>query len=209
MLNEALSIIIAYLLGALPTAYIAGRLKLGADIRQRGGGNMGALNATRELGLKIGVVVLLIDIAKGVGAVLIAKYLGVSQIWVFLAGFAAVVGHCWPVYLKFKGGKGAATAIGVFLGLTPVPIACSIPIALLVIGFTSNVTLGMGVGFLFYPLWLWLFDQPLEMFIYAVLMFLFLTARYAPTAARALKKARSTKNFLIEKDYKPWQSKRK
>ena len=209
MLNEALSIIIAYLLGALPTAYIAGRLKLGADIRQRGGGNMGALNATRELGLKIGVAVLLIDIAKGAGAVLIAKYLGVSQIWVFLAGFAAVVGHCWPVYLKFKGGKGAATAIGVFLGLTPVPIACSIPIALLVIGFTSNVTLGMGVGFLFYPLWLWLFDQPLEMFIYAVLMFLFLTARYAPTAVKALKKARSTKIFLIEKDYKPWQSKRK
>ena len=209
MLKEALSIIIAYLLGALPTAYIAGRLKLGADIRQRGGGNMGALNATRELGLKIGVVVLLIDIAKGAGAVLIAKYMGVSQIWVFLAGFAAVVGHCWPVYLKFKGGKGAATAIGVFLGLTPVPIACSIPIALLVIGFTSNVTLGMGVGFLFYPLWLWLFDQPLEMYIYAVLMCLFLVVRYAPTAARALKKARSTKNFLIEKDYKPWQSKRK
>lgn len=209
MYAEALSMIIAYLLGALPTAYIAGRLKLRKDIRKIGGGNVGALNATRELGLKIGIIVLLMDAAKGAGAVLIAKYLGVSQIWVFLAGFAAVVGHCWPVYLKFRGGKGAATTIGVFLGLTPLPMACSIPIMLLVIGITSNVTLGMAVGFLFYPLWLWLFDQPLEIYIYAILMVLFLAARYAPTAIRALKKAGSAENFLIEKKYRPWQSKRK
>ena len=209
MITEVLCIIIAYLLGAIPTAYVAGRLRRGEDIRQLGGGNMGALNATRELGFKIGVIVLLADAAKGAGAILIARYLGVSQIWIFLAGFAAVVGHCWPVFLKFKGGKGAATTMGVFLGLTPPAFACSVPIMLVVIAITSNVTLGMAFGFLFYPLWLWLFGQPTEMFIYAVLMVLFLAARYAPTALRAMKKAGNAENFLVEKNYKPWQSKRK
>ena len=205
----ALSIIIAYLLGSIPTAYIAGRLTRGEDIRKLGGGNMGAANAARELGLKVGIIVLAVDIAKGAGAVLIAKALDVPQIWVFLAGFAAVVGHCWPVWLKFRGGKGAATTVGVFLALAPLPFLCAGPIAILVISLTSNLVLGMAAGFVFSPLFFWLLKQPADILIYCVLMFLFLLARDASAIIREWRKSGSLRDFLIDKNYKPWQTRRK
>lgn len=209
MMLEALAVIIGYLLGSIPTAYIAGRLTRGVDIRQVGGGNMGALNAMRELGRLVGLIVLLVDVGKGTGSVLIAQALGVSQIWVFLAGFAAIAGHCWPVFLKFRGGKGAGTAIGVFFALAPLPFACCIPILALIIIFTSNVTLGMAGAFAIFPLSLWIFDRPFSMILYAILIALFLGIRYAPTALRSLRKAGNSRDFLIDKNYKPWQTRRK
>jgi acyl phosphate:glycerol-3-phosphate acyltransferase len=209
LVQEALAIIIGYILGSIPTAYIAGRIKRGEDIRQLGGGNVGAANAARELGFKIGLVVLMVDVAKGAGAILAAKALEVSIIFIFLAGFAAVAGHCWPVWLKFRGGKGGATTIGVFLALAPLPFLCAAPIAILVIYFTSNVVLGMAAGFLFSLLFFWLFGQTWSLIIYAVLMFLFLAVRYAPTALRSLRKAGSARNFLIDKNYRPWQTRKK
>jgi len=205
---EALSIIIGYLLGSFPTAYIAARLTRGVDIRRVGGGNMGALNTTREIGLKAGSAVLLVDVAKGAATIMIAGYLGISQIWVLFAGFAAIAGHCWPVFLKFRGGKGAATAIGVFLALAPAAFACSIPVILAVIFITSNVTLGMTAGFILFPLFLWLFGQPWTVIVYAVLVTIFLGLRYLPTARRSLKKAGNTRDFLLEKNYKPWQTRK-
>jgi acyl phosphate:glycerol-3-phosphate acyltransferase len=170
---------------------------------------MGALNIARELGPGWGLAVLLIDMAKGAGAITIARALGVPQLWVFATGLAAIVGHCWPVFLLFKGGKGAATAIGVFLALSPREFGCSIPILLAVIFLTSNVTLGMAVGIIFFPLFLWIFGQPLSVIIYVVIVGLFLVLRYAPTAKRGIAKSRNIKDFLIEKNYKPWQSRRR
>jgi acyl phosphate:glycerol-3-phosphate acyltransferase len=206
---QALSILIGYLLGSIPTAYIAGRITRGVDIRITGGGNVGALNTAREIGPWAGLVVLLVDVAKGAGAILIAKYLGVSQIWIFLAGFAAIVGHCWPVWLKFRGGKGAATTIGVFFALATKEFACCVPVMLIIIFFTSNVTLGMAIGFILFPLLLWVFGQPLNMIIYAILVAIFLAVRYLPTARRGLAKAGNARDYLIEKNYKPWQTRRK
>lgn len=206
---QALVIIIGYLLGSIPTAYLAGRLTRGVDIRKVGGGNMGALNATRELGQVTGLIVLLVDVAKGAAAVLIAKALGVSDFWILAAGFAAIIGHCWPIFLKFRGGKGAATAIGVFFALAPVPFACCLPLIVGVVFFTSNITLGMAAGFLFFPLFLWLFDRPGSFIIYALFVILFLLVRYIPTARRNLKKTDHLKDFIIEKNYKPWQTRRK
>jgi glycerol-3-phosphate acyltransferase PlsY len=205
---EAAAIIIGYLLGSIPTAYIFGRLVRRVDIRSVGGGNMGALNSARELGTGWGLLVLAIDIVKGAGAVLIAVLLGVSQIWLFLAGFAAIVGHCWPVFLKFRGGKGAAVTIGVLMALAPREFGCVIPLLLITIFVTSNITLGMAVGLLFFPLFLWIFGQPYSLIIYAVLIALFLAVRYAPTARRGIKQSASARDFLIEKNYKPWQSPR-
>ncbi|MDD5701725.1 MAG: glycerol-3-phosphate acyltransferase [Dehalococcoidales bacterium] len=205
---EALTIIISYLLGSFPTAYIAGKLTHGVDIRRIGGGNMGALNAIREIGLATGLLVLLVDIAKGAGAVLIAKSLGVSPIWTYVAGFLAIIGHCWPVFLKFRGGKGAATAIGVYMALAPLAFACCLPVLLAVIYFTSNVTLGLTAGIALFPLFLWVFGHPLELLVYAILTAVFLGIRYIPTARRGMKKAGSVKDFIIEKNYKPWQTRK-
>jgi len=206
---EALSIIIGYLLGSIPTAYLAGRLTREEDIRKLGGGNMGALNTAREISPLMGLIVLLIDIAKGAGAVLIARALGVSQIWVFLAGFLAVVGLCWPVFLKFRGGKGAATAIGVFFAVALKEFAFSVPVIVIVVLITSNVTLGMAVGMALFPLFLWIFGQPLCLILFAILLALFLAFRYVGTARRNLKKVGSFRDFIFERNYKPWQTRRR
>jgi acyl phosphate:glycerol-3-phosphate acyltransferase len=206
---EALSIVFGYLLGSLPTAYLLGRWKKGVDIRQLGGGNMGALNAARELGRTAGLIVLLVDAAKGSGAVLIARALGVGQIWIYLAGFAAVIGHCWPVFLKFKGGKGAATTLGICAALAPLPMVYALPLIIIVVLFTSNITLGIAAGIVGLLFLQWILDRPTDLIVFTMVMALFLGLRYVSTGYRTYKKIGSFKDFLIDKDYKPWQTRRK
>lgn len=119
----SISFVLAYFLGSLPFSYWAGMLLKGIDIRKHGSKNAGATNAVRVLGLKIGLPVLLLDIAKGVAAVLIGKYIineaGFNQNLIVITGFVAILGHVTSPFLKFKGGKGVATATGVFAALTP------------------------------------------------------------------------------------------
>lgn len=206
---EALSLIIGYLLGSIPTAYIAVRFARGEDIRNLGDHNVGATNAAQELGWKVGALVLIVDAGKGAGAFLIARALGVPLIWIFLAGFAAVVGHCWPVWLKFRGGRGVATGIGLFLALAPVPAVCCLPITLPIVYFTGNVVLTMFAGSLFFLLFLWVFGQPLSMIVFAVFMIVFVIVWYIPFAIRLFREAGSIRNFLISKDYKTPHIRRK
>ncbi|HMV51805.1 MAG TPA: glycerol-3-phosphate acyltransferase, partial [Blastocatellia bacterium] len=117
-----LILIFAYLLGSIPFGFLIVKLKSGADVRQTGSGGTGATNVTRKAGKGAGVVTLILDALKGTAAVLLARWLtgeaGTS--WV-VAGAAvlAVVGHCFPVWLKFKAGKGVATGLGVFLAIVP------------------------------------------------------------------------------------------
>ena len=106
ILNAIIAIVIAYLLGSIPFAYIAGRLIKGVDIRQVGGGNMGALNVMHQVGTAVGYTVFIADIAKGLLSVFVARWLGLSLILVLIVGFAAVAGHNWPVFLGFRGAKG-------------------------------------------------------------------------------------------------------
>jgi len=113
-------IILSYLIGSIPTAYIFGKMIKGIDIRQHGSGNIGATNVFRVLGKKPGIIVLLLDIFKGVIAVvLVSDFLGLTEVIhrVILA-VMVVCGHNWTVFLKFKGGKGIATSFGVLIGLT-------------------------------------------------------------------------------------------
>ena len=117
-----LIIVFGYLLGSFPTAYIAGRLLKGRDIRQMGDGNAGAQNAFRQLGARVGIVVFIIDVGKGALAILIAQAANISQTTVLLTGAAAVIGHNWPVFLSFRGGRGESTTIGVLLTLITQPM---------------------------------------------------------------------------------------
>ncbi len=203
---EALAIIVGYLLGSIPFAYIAGRMIKGVDIRQAGGGNVGALNTMREVGTAAGFGVLAADMAKGALAVLVAQWLGLSQIFVFVAGFAAVVGHNWPVFLKFKGGMGAATTMGALLALAPVEFAISFAIMVLVVLVTSNMRLGMGVGLAFLPLIIWGFGGAGSVIAYSLALPIFNGLRSAP----ALKKSftGSKKGLIVDRKYKPWQRKK-
>lgn len=114
------AMMLSYLLGSIPTAFIAGKMLKGIDIREHGSGNMGATNVFRVLGKKPGIAVLLIDILKGVaGVVVVGRIFGLQEVMTFvILGVAAVCGHNWTIFLKFKGGKGIATSLGVLIGLT-------------------------------------------------------------------------------------------
>ncbi|MFH1808881.1 MAG: glycerol-3-phosphate 1-O-acyltransferase PlsY [Pseudomonadota bacterium] len=109
----------AYLLGAIPFGLLLARVLAGADVRAAGSGNIGATNVARVAGKKLGAVTLLLDAIKGLTPVWVARGLGVQDGWLGLVALAAVLGHCYPVYLRFQGGKGVATGLGVFIALSP------------------------------------------------------------------------------------------
>ena len=209
ILNIILAIVIGYLLGSAPFAYIAARLKKGVDIRQVGGGNVGALNAMREIGPAVGFAVLFADLAKGSIAVLIAQWLGLSLIWVFVVGFAAVAGHNWPIFLKFKGGKGGATTMGVLLALVPRELGISFAIIVLVVVITSNARLGMFIGFAFLPLIVWLFGGSGMLIGYSLVLPLFVGIRSLTTIKRDTVSSGSKKGFIFDREYNFWQTKRR
>ncbi len=203
----ALAIVIAYLLGSIPSAYIAGRLVKGADIQQMGGGNVGAVNTMREIGTVAGFSVLLADIAKGAIAVLIAQWLGLTLIWVFIVGLAVVVGHNWSVWLKFKGGQGLATTLGVLLALVPIEFTISFAIIVIALLVTSNMRLAAGVGLVFLPLIIWLFGGELSIILYSIALPIFCSLKMIPRLRADMAKG-SKKNLIIDRKYKPWQRRR-
>jgi glycerol-3-phosphate acyltransferase PlsY len=207
--ESILSIVAAYLLGAIPFAYIAGRLTKGVDIRRVGGGNVGTTNVLREVGTASGLLVFAGDVLKGVLAILIAKWLGVSIVIVFIAGLAAVVGHNWSVFIGFGGGKGGATTIGVFFALVPVYTAVIFGIMLLVAFLTSNLRLSMVAGFIVLPFLLWGFGEPGNIIAYSVGMPLLSGLRIIPSIIRGAKDPQARRNFIVDKDYTPFQKKRK
>ena len=208
ILQSILAIVIAYLSGAIPFAYIAGRLKKGIDIRQAGGGNVGATNTLREVGTGAGLLVLAADILKGALAILTAQWLGVSVIIVFIAGLAAVVGHNWSVFIKFSGGKGGATVIGIFLALAPVSAAIAFGIMILVAFLTSNLRLSMVAGFIALPFIMWGFGEPGNIIAYSAALPLLTGLRMLPSIIRGAKDPQARKNFIVDRDYTPWQKKK-
>jgi glycerol-3-phosphate acyltransferase PlsY len=118
------SLILGYLMGSIPSGWIAGRWLKGIDLRELGSGSTGATNVLRQVGKGPALVVFLIDVGKGAAAVLIARALGQGDWIQVLAGLTALAGHIWPVWLGFKGGKAVATGLGMFLGLAwPVGLA--------------------------------------------------------------------------------------
>jgi len=163
-----LIVILGYLLGSIPTGYIAGRFFGKIDIRKVGDGNMGAQNVFRQLGAKTGVVVGLIDAAKGALAILIAQAANLPQIAVLLAGAAAVIGHNWPVFLRFRGGRGEATTIGVLLTTITQPMLILAAPTILTLVIWRNVTLASAVLFVPLPFVCWWLGVPGVLVAYGV-----------------------------------------
>ncbi|AII44277.1 membrane protein [Synechococcus sp. KORDI-100] len=125
ILTTLLLIAIGYVLGAIPSGYLAARWMKGIDLRDCGSGSTGATNVLRNVGKVPALVVFLIDVGKGALAVLLTKAFGLNDWLQVLAGLAALAGHIWPIWLGFKGGKAVATGFGMFLGLAwPVGLAC-------------------------------------------------------------------------------------
>lgn len=157
----ALTIVaVAYLLGSIPFGYLIVRATEGTDVRTVGSGGTGATNVSRRAGKGAGVLTLLLDAAKGAVAVLLARLLITSDFgidwWVAVAGLAVVVGHIFPVWLKFRGGKGVATGLGVFLMLAPAATLCAALLFFAVVWTTRYVSLGSVAAVAAFPVCVWL-----------------------------------------------------
>ena len=146
------SLILGYLLGSIPSGWIAGRWLKGMDLRELGSGSTGATNVLRQVGKGPALIVFLIDVGKGAAAVLIARALGLGDWIQVLAGLTALAGHIWPVWLGFKGGKAVATGLGLFLGLAwPVGLA-SFGVFLAVFSLSRYVSLASVLAAISLPL---------------------------------------------------------
>ena len=158
---------LAYLIGSIPFSFLLVKLVAGKDVREFGSRNVGATNAARTAGRGVGIVALLLDIAKGYGAVALARWLvmrpewpftpGVlpwqsREMWIALAGLIAVLGHMYPLWLRFHGGKGVATATGVFLALSPIVVAAAILVFAIVLLLFRYVSLASIVSAASIPL---------------------------------------------------------
>ena len=156
--NYLLVIPIAYLLGSIPSGYLAGRWLAGIDIREHGSGSTGATNVLRHVGKTPALIVFLVDVFKGSAAVLVAKQLlgGDAHGWLVAAGLLALAGHIWPIWLKGKGGKAVATGLGMLLGLLPAVGLASLGIFLLVLSFSRIVSLSSVVAALALPVLIWI-----------------------------------------------------
>ncbi len=163
-----LIIALGYLLGSIPTAYIAGRLVKGKDIRQMGDGNMGAQNAFRRLSVRAGLAVGVIDAIKGVLAILIAYAASISQLSILMVGTAAVIGHNWPIFLGFRGGRGESTTIGVLSVLTTLPMLIVGSLAIAVLIKTRNVIKASIALFAPLPLLCWWLAVPGLLVAYSI-----------------------------------------
>jgi len=189
MINIVIAIIIGYLLGSFPSAYLAGRLRKGIDIREVGSKNMGAMNVYYEVGPIEAALVSLADLGKGIGAVLLVRWLsGNPLISPFdfltgLTGVAAVIGHVFPVFLKFRGGKGGATAIGILLFLMPRAIPFLVIVFAIALLITRNPTFSYSLLLIVFPFVAWriYFDTHGEdLIFFSIGLGIFLGIHYIP-----------------------------
>ena len=193
-MNLFLGVLCGYLIGSFPTAYILGRIIKGIDIRQHGSGNMGATNVFRVLGKGPGIIVLCIDIIKGVlPVVIVADVLELNMLWQYIfLGLVAVCGHNWTIFLKFKGGKGVATSLGVLIGLTikittirPVLIGTILVwvVCFMSTGFASLASI---VAATLLPAVMAITNQPFEIVLLGIVFCIFVILRHRPNIKRLL-----------------------
>lgn len=191
MIIEIVCILASYLIGAIPFGLLLGRL-VGADVRLEGSGNIGATNVGRVLGKKMGILTLLLDVAKGFlpvwgVALLLPETATAKDLIVVLCGLATVLGHMFPLYLKFKGGKGVATALGVFLFFSPGSILISLFVFVAAVAASGYVSVGSLAATALIPLWLWLLGESPEVLVAAVVIVLLIWLKHSSNIGRLLR----------------------
>ncbi len=168
----------AYFLGSIPTAYILVRWVKGQDVRDGGSHNVGALNTYRQAGIPAGIAVLLVDMAKGVLAVVVPRLVGAEDWVLFLTTHLVVAGHNWPVFLNFRGGKGAAAIFGISLVIVPWLTAITAGPSILVMLLLRNVVLGAALGFALLNVLLWVTGQGAQQASLCLLLTVLVTGTY-------------------------------
>ena len=204
IVKEIFAIVIGYLLGSIPSAYIATRLATGKDIRRMGGGNVGGQNVRREVGAWPALAVGIVDLSKGAAAVAIAYWLlDVPTEFVLATGLAAVIGHNWMVWLKFSGGKGMGVTIGALAVLLPVygywqGLLIIFGIILIPYIITHNIALSMCIALVCLPFITWLGMNSGIGTMMAVILGLVIGIKFLPTAKAAWAKAERKGDFIFD-----------
>jgi len=180
------AVCLAYLLGAIPFGLILSKYSGKSDPRRHGSGNIGATNVMRTGGKLIGIVTLLADVGKGTLAVAAAIAAGLSQTWVAAIAMAAFVGHIFPIYLKFRGGKGVATMFGVMLPWQPWAAAGAFVVWLLVFRFSHYVSLASILAGLSLPALVWLANGSIACLLTSMALAALMTARHAGNIQRII-----------------------
>ena len=206
MINEILlisiTLICAYLIGSFPSAYLAGRFRRGIDIREVGSRNVGAMNVFYKVGFVTGLLVLAVDIGKGAAAVALARWLGVPMIVELFAGVAAVIGHIFPVWLKFRGGRGGATIIGILIFLMPWGIPFYLAIFGLSLLITRYPTLSYSVAFLCFPFVAWLIYHSGALVVFSIGILLLPVIKYIPRVKEMRSSGGSWRHVFLRRNFK-------
>ena len=188
MLASIVAVAASYLLGSVSFSILIARWVKGIDIRQHGSGNAGATNTLRVLGKGPAAAVFLLDVAKGIAAVLLGHWLGEGQIWVpILCGAAAITGHNWPVWFRFKGGKGIATTIGVMATLAFWPALIAGIAAIAAIAVTRYVSLGSLIFAALMPVFILVLSMPYELFWISLLICIYAFVRHRTNIVKLIR----------------------
>jgi glycerol-3-phosphate acyltransferase PlsY len=182
---------VSYLLGSIPFGYLIVTAKTGSDIRQTGSGGTGATNVSRRAGKTAGILTLVLDALKGAAAVVIAKWfladVNNAMWWAGLAGIVSMLGHIFPVWLAFRGGKGVATGVGVFLVLAPVAVLLSAILFLMIVWTTRYVSLGSMIAALSVALFAWLLNASAPIVVSTLLSAFLIVYAHRANISRLLK----------------------
>ena len=206
MINDilfiAVALIGAYLIGSFPSAYLMARFRKGIDIRGVGSKNVGAMNVFYKVGFAEGILVLAMDIGKGAVAIALARWLGVPVIAELFAGVAVVMGHSFPVWLKFHGGKGGATIIGILIFLMPWGIPFYAGIFGLTLLVTRFPTFSYSVAFLCFPFVAWLVYQSGTLVAFSLCIVLLPMIKYIPRIKEMHSTGGSWRHVLLRRNLK-------
>jgi len=183
---RVLGLLAAYVIGSIPVGYVVARLRSGVDIRRAGSGNIGATNVLRTLGKGAAIATLLGDIAKGFVAVSLARSADAAPGWAAAGAVLAIVGNCWPVFLKFRGGKGVATGFGAFLALAPWATGPAALVWVLVVATFRYVSLGSVMACLCLPIGVAVLGYPWAYTVAAVATAIIIIYRHRENLARLL-----------------------
>lgn len=186
VLINILLVVFAYLLGSVPTGLLLSRALAGVDPRQKGSRNIGATNVMRTVGKALGAVTLLGDVLKGLIPVLLALCLGREQAWVAAVALAAFLGHCFPIYLRFKGGKGVATAVGIFLPVAPLAVLMAFVVFATGVAITRMVSVGSIAAAGAVPLLIWLRGYPVSFILLGICVGAIIIYRHKENIQRLL-----------------------